>query len=225
MEKEFNNLQESKAELENKYNLLIRENKILLEKNNSLENDLINSEKENKNINNSLVLLNKKYKELYTDYNSLNNLNESTRKCDLKDRIISQENSRKDITSAKIIPSKNIVGKLKQDLFSKNQKIIELNNLIEQNQIKINNYETKLKEKEEEIINYNKIIQDLTKLRNKEDEIEYSKDKTNNDNLEEYKEKIKTLEKQLEEANNKIKEYENEINNIKIKNDESKKEE
>ena len=119
IEKQNNNLQENLADLEEKYNRLINENKILLEKYNSLENNLINLNNENASLQKDNDNLNQLCRELKIKFDDLSNKN-------ISEKSISKDKKEIGIVSLKSISSKNIVGKLKQDLFLSNQKYLEL---------------------------------------------------------------------------------------------------
>ena len=175
---------------------MVKENKILKDSNNNFQNDLINLKNENENINNSFSLMNIKYNKLYEDYNNLKKTNETLtennyhmnqiyRELKVKyDDLLKNnspekkeptENKAIDIALVKSIPSKNIVGKLKQDLFINNKKNLELNKLIKQKEIEISNYEKEIKEKVSEINSFNKLIEDLKKMKNLEEQLKLKK--------------------------------------------------
>ena len=200
-------------ELEEIYNKLIKEDEILKEKNECYQNELVNLKIENKNISDSLNLLNKKYNKIIEENNILNDKNDSQKE-------ILKKKEQKDILIENNIKSKttkNIIGKLKQDIFIANQKNIELNNIIKENEIKINNYEKEIKQKNIELSNFKKLVDDLEKLKNLENKLKSPE--IPKETEAKYEERIKYLEEELNKKIIIIKEYESKINELSNKNE------
>ena len=154
-----------------------------------------------------------KMNQLIEENNILNDKNDSQKE-------ILKKKEQKDILIENNIKSKttkNIIGKLKQDIFIANQKNIELNNIIKENEIKINNYEKEIKQKNIELSNFKKLVDDLEKLKNLENKLKSPEIPKETEGK--YEERIKYLEEELNKKIIIIKEYESKINELSNKNE------